>query len=77
MRIYVIYCGPFGEQMINNIASTGFADKIVNAYELKPETIKEEHASESNIWSKLWEEPEKYLPKDLPIIECDLLLVLG
>ena len=77
MRIYVIYCGPFGEQMINNIASTGFADKIVNAYELKPETIKGEHASESNIWLKLWEEPEKYLPKDLPIIECDLLLVLG
>jgi hypothetical protein len=63
--------------MINNIAVKEFAEKIVNVYELKPETIEEEHPSEVKIWSKLWEEPEKYVPKDLPIVECDLLLVLG
>ena len=77
MKIYIIYSGPFGEQIINNLASKGFGDKIVNAYELRPEKIEEEHPSEKNIWSKVWEDPEKYLPKDLPVLKCDLLLVLG
>jgi hypothetical protein len=63
--------------MINNIAEKGFAEKIVNVYELKPETIEEEHTSDTEIWSKLWEEPKKYVPKNLPVAECDLLLVLG
>ncbi len=77
MKIYIIYRGPFGEQMINNIAMKGFGNDIVNLYELKLEAIEEEHASEVNIWTKIWEEPEKYIPKDLPITTCDLLLVLG
>ncbi len=77
MKIYIIYRGPFGEQMVNNIAMKGFGKEIVNAYELKPETIEEEHALLENIWTKFWEEPEKYIPKDLPIVECDLLLILG
>ena len=77
MKIYIIYCGPFGEQMVNNLASKGFGDKIVNAYELRPETIEEEHPQEENIWSKLWEDPAAYLPKSLPVLKCDLLLVLG
>ena len=77
MKIYAIYCGPFGEQMINNIAMKGFGKEVVNVYELKPETIEEEHDSLENIWTKVWEEPEKYLPKGFPIVTCDLLLVLG
>ncbi len=77
MKIYIIYSGPFGEQMINNLAKGGLADQIVNIYELKPETIEEEHPSEPDLWSKLWENPEEYIPKNLPIIESDLLIVLG
>ena len=77
MKIYIIYCGSFGEQIANNLATKGFADKVVDAYELKPETIEGEHPSEEDLWSKVWEEPEKYSPKSLPIKECDLLLVLG
>lgn len=77
VKIYIIYRGPFGEQIINNLAKKGFADKIVNVYELKPEMIEEEHPSETNIWAKVWEDPGKYLPKSLPVAECDLLLVLG
>ena len=77
MKIYIIYRGPFGEQMINNIALKGFGDNIINLYKLKPETIEDEHNTQENIWEKIWEEPEKYIPKDLPIEKCDLLLVLG
>lgn len=76
MMIYIIYSGPLGEQMVNTIA-TKEASEIVNVYELKPETIEEEHPSETNIWSKIWETPEEYIPRDLPILECDLLLVIG
>jgi hypothetical protein len=77
MKIYIIYCGPFGEQIINNLASKGFGDKIVNAYELSPDTIEEEHPAEEDLWSKLWEDPKAYLPKNMSVLECDLLLVLG
>jgi hypothetical protein len=63
--------------MINNLAVKKFRDEIVNAYELKPEIIEEEHPAEKNIWSKIWENPEAYIPKNIPIRECDLLLVLG
>ena len=77
MKIYVIYRGPFGEQIINNLALRGFADKITNVYELNPEIIEKEHESQTDIWSKIWEEPKKYIPKNLPVVECDLLLVLG
>ncbi|WP_455281737.1 DUF166 family protein [[Eubacterium] cellulosolvens] len=77
LRIYIIYRGPFGEQIINNIALRGLADQIVNVYELTPEIIEKEHESETDIWSKIWEDPQKYIPQNLPIAECDLLLVLG
>jgi len=77
MKIYIIYRGPFGEQMINNIAMKGFGNDIINLYELKPETIEEEHNTEENIWEKIWDDPVKYIPNDLPIEKCDLLLVLG
>ena len=77
MRIYVIYSGPLGEQIINNIAMKEYGNQIANVFELKPETIEEEHPLETDIWSKIWENPEEYVPKSLPTVECDLLLVLG
>lgn len=77
MKIYIIYRGPFGEQIINNLALKGFSDKIDMMYELKPEMIESEHPSEIDIWTKIWQTPEEYIPNDLPIKKCDLLLVLG
>jgi hypothetical protein len=50
---------------------------MVGVYELKPEIIEVEHSSETNLWSTLWEDPERYIPKNLPITDCDLLLILG
>jgi len=76
VRIYIIYRGPFGEQITNNLALKGFAEMISGIYELKPETIEEEY-QEEDLWNKVWEEPAKYVPKSLPIKRCDLLLVLG
>jgi hypothetical protein len=77
IRLYIIYSGPFGEQMINNFASCGFGDKIVCLYEFEPETIEVEYPSDPNVLKKIWDEPDKYVPKNLPIVECDLLVVLG
>jgi len=77
LRIYIVYRGPFGEQVVNNLAMKGFAEKIYGVYELKPESIVEAHPSSEDIWSRLWEDPERYVPADLPIVESDLLLVLG
>ena len=77
VRLYILYRGPFGEQIINNLALKSDEEKIVGVYELKPETLEAEHSSETNLWSTLWEDPEKYIPQNLPIVECDLLLVLG
>ena len=63
----MIYRGPFGEQIINNLALRGFANKITNVYKLTPDIIKKEHESEKDIWSKIWEEPKKYIPKNCEI----------
>ena len=75
MRIYIIYSGPAGEQFIDNLAYHGFGGEIVYIYNLQPETIEEEHPDQPNVLENLWEEPEKYIPKSMPIIECDLLMV--
>ncbi len=77
IRLYIIYSGPFGEQMINNFASCGLGDKIVCLYEFEPETIEEEYPSDPDVLKKIWDEPGKYVPKNLPLVECDLLVVLG
>ena len=50
VRIYILYRGPFGEQIINNLALKSNGDKIVGVYELKPETLEEEHSSETSLW---------------------------
>ncbi len=76
-RIYIIYSGPFGEQLIDNFAVHGIGDKIVGLYEFEPEIIEEEHPSEPDVLKQIWDNPSKYVPKNLPIMECDLLIVLG
>jgi hypothetical protein len=76
-KIYIIYSGPFGEQIINNFAVHGIGDKIICLYEFEPETIEREHPSEPDVLKKIWDEPSKYVPKNLPVMDCDLLIVLG
>jgi hypothetical protein len=63
-RIYILYHGSFGELVIDHLAKAGFADRIVGIYDLKLASVS-------------LDEPEKDIPKDLPLCECDLLLVLG
>ena len=63
-RIYIIYHGSFGELVIDHLTKVGCADRIVGIYDLK-------------VVSVSLDEPEQDLPKDLPLCECDLLLVLG
>ena len=72
MKIGILYAGPFGEQMINNISLSGFGDRIVAVYNLTPEKIPGGGRS-----GEIWESPEEFLPTDLPETRCDLLLVLG
>jgi len=72
MRIGILYAGPFGEQMINHLSLSGFGDRIVAVYELTPEKLPGEAKP-----GDLWEDPERFLPGDLPPATCDLLLVLG
>jgi hypothetical protein len=72
MKIGILYAGPFGEQMINHISLSGFGDRIVAVYELTPEKIPGGGQS-----VEIWENPEEFLPADLPAARCDLLLVLG
>jgi len=76
-RIYIVYSGPFGEQMINNFARAGLGDRIVCLYEFEPETIEEENPQDPDVLRKIWEDPDKYVPANLPVVECDLLIVLG
>lgn len=77
MRVFIIYRGPFGEQMVNNLVLGGLRNSTVGTFELRPEILEEEHPGEKDLWTKLWEEPSRYLPKSLPAVRCDLLLVLG
>jgi hypothetical protein len=72
MKIGILYAGPFGEQMINHISLSGFGDRIVAVYELNPEKI-----PVGGRFGDIWENPDEFLPADLPHARCDLLLVLG
>ena len=72
MRIGILYAGPFGEQMINHISLSGFGERIVAVYEFAPEKI----AGGARL-EDIWENPEEFMPADLPDSRCDLLLVLG
>jgi len=63
-RIYILYHGSFGELVTGHLATSGFADRIVALYDLK-------------VTSVSLDDPESDMPEDLPLPECDLLLVLG
>jgi len=63
-RIYIIYHGSFGELVIDHLTKVGCADRIVGIYDLKVASVS-------------LDEPEQDIPMDLPLCECDLLLVLG
>jgi hypothetical protein len=76
-RIYVLYSGPFGEQMVNNFARAGFGANIVCIYEFEPEVVEMDHPDDPDVLRKVWEEPSRYIPKNLPPVDCDLLVVLG
>jgi hypothetical protein len=76
MKVFMLYRGPFGEQMVNNLVLRGLGGHTVGTFELTPELLEEEHPGEE-IWSRLWEEPSRYVPRSLPQVRCDLLLVLG
>ena len=72
MRIGILYAGPFGEQMINHISLAGFGEQVVAVHELTPEKIPGGARPE-----EVWENPDEFMPADLPEAGCDLLLVLG
>jgi hypothetical protein len=76
-RLYIIYSGPFGEQIINNLAFHSLGDKIICLYDFEPELIERDHPSEPDVINKIWDNPHKYVPKNLPVMDCDMLLVLG
>ena len=63
-RIYILYHGSFGELVTGHLAMSELADRIVSLYDLK-------------ITSVSLDEPENDMPEDIPLPECDLLLVLG
>jgi hypothetical protein len=76
MRIFFLYSGPFGEQIINTISLGGLGDQVSGAYELRPEQIL---ARDGEIQGpeSLFENPEAYIPTDFPGAGADLLIVLG
>lgn len=63
-RIYILYHGSFGELVTEHLATSGFADRIVGFYDL-------------DVTSVSLDEPERDMPVDISLPECDLLLVLG
>lgn len=63
-RIYILYHGSFGELVMEHLATSGLADRIVGFYDLK-------------VTSVSLDEPENDMPEDIPLRKCDLLLVLG
>jgi thymidylate synthase len=76
MRIFFLYSGPFGEQIINTISLGGLGDQVGGAYELRPEQIL---ATGGDVQDQdsLFENPEAYIPADFPNAGADLLIVLG
>ena len=72
MRIGILAAGPFGEQMVNHLSLSGLGGEIVAVCELTPDRLPKGTRPE-----EVWEDPERFIPADLPDTRCDLLLVLG
>jgi len=76
MNIFFLYSGPFGEQIINTVSSSGLFT-VTGAYELRPETIFKNAPAGERDDPDYFEDPEKFIPGDLPRSSADLLIVLG
>ncbi len=76
MRIFFLYSGPFGEQIINTVSLRGLGDQVAGAYELRPENILA-GAGDTEGPDSIFETPERFIPADFPVTEADLLIVLG
>jgi hypothetical protein len=76
MRIFFLYSGPFGEQIINTISLGGLGNQVSGAYELRPEHILAQ-GEDTQGPDSLFENPERYIPADFPETRADLLIVLG
>jgi thymidylate synthase len=77
MKIFFLYSGPFGEQIINTISLGGLGDQITGAYELRPENIPGICECGHEKSTSYFENPEQFVPDDLPHDSADLLVVLG
>lgn len=75
MRVFFLYSGPFGEQIINTVSLGGIGDKVSGVYELRPEQVLVRGDDEGP--DNLFEDPERYIPADFPDTGADLLIVLG
>ena len=76
MRIFFLYSGPFGEQIINTVSLGGLGDQVSGAYELRPEHILVQ-GGDTGGTDSLFENPERYIPADFPVARADLLIILG
>jgi hypothetical protein len=76
MKIFFLYSGPFGEQIINTVSLGGLGEHVVGAYELRPENILA-RGGDSAGPDSLFENPGGYIPADFPETCADLLIVLG
>ncbi len=76
MKIFFLYSGPFGEQIINTISLGGLGDQVSGAYELRPEDILARDGGGQGPDS-FFENPGSFIPADFPCTTADLLIVLG
>lgn len=76
MRIFFLYSGPFGEQIINTVSLHGLGNQVIGAYELRPEYVLTQCGDKGGTDS-FFENPGQYVPADFPDTTADLLIVLG
>ncbi len=76
MKVFFLYSGPFGEQIINTISVSGFFT-VTGAYEIRPETVFGADLSGAGDDPDFFEDPETFIPDDIPENCADLLVVLG
>jgi len=75
MKIFFLYSGPFGEQIINNVSLNDPDHEISGAYEIQPDNIP--GIAGADDLARIFEDPDRYVPEDFPAIPSDLLVVLG
>ena len=75
MKIFFLYSGPFGEQIINNVSLNDQEHEISGAYEIRLDNIPGIAGPDG--LARIFEDPDRYVPDDFPAIPSDLLVVLG